>query len=182
MGQTETFQTELFDCEPLHARITLRQCKLNRQRSRSEFPGQAYHCRTCRQQPQPVAATVTIAEGEKERLTPAGQEWLVKVVSGRKGSSNKPAKPEVLPSTPAIRAVTAPEIEGGGGVPSPPAEKPVTEAKQTPAGIFVDFTGCEDLLDEFVAACAERGFAPGESALDIIYLFVTGQLAVIRKG
>ena len=49
-------------------------------------------------------------------------------------------------------------------------------------GIFVDFAGCEDLLDEFAAACAERGFTPGESALDIIYLFVKGKLAVIGKG
>jgi hypothetical protein len=48
-------------------------------------------------------------------------------------------------------------------------------------GFFVDFTGHEDLLEKFKDAATERGMKPGESALDLIYLFAEGLLCLIEE-
>lgn len=47
-------------------------------------------------------------------------------------------------------------------------------------GFFVDFTGHEELLQQFSDALREKGLEPSESALDLIYLFAEGLLS-IRK-
>jgi len=43
-------------------------------------------------------------------------------------------------------------------------------------GFFVDFTGCEELLEEFRVAAESAGLSPSDSALDLIYLFANGEL------
>lgn len=48
-------------------------------------------------------------------------------------------------------------------------------------GFFVDFTGHEDLMTEFCQAACKAGMTPGESALDLIYLFVEGKLRMSGK-
>jgi hypothetical protein len=52
----------------------------------------------------------------------------------------------------------------------------VKEAAIGRPGFFVDFSGHEDLLAKFKAAADSRGMRPGESALDLVYLFVEGLL------
>lgn len=48
-------------------------------------------------------------------------------------------------------------------------------------GIFVDFTGNEDLLERFKDAAASQGMKAGESALDLIYLFDAGLLCLSEE-
>lgn len=70
------------------------------------------------------------------------------------------------------------EVEPGSAPQLAHTYKPV---RATIPGLWVDFSGCEDLLERFKAAAAERGMKPGASALDLIYLFDAGMLVLRRK-
>jgi hypothetical protein len=212
MAQTATsdieqFMATLVQCDKLTARITATQCATNRSEAkRRDVPGTLWHCLHCDGLPGAVDTAVKPKRGRRRKAAPVAQVETVGVNNPRSPWRFNPARQsrqsteiEVsdgipcgddsvrapgsgVARAPANQATITSEIEGGGGVPSPPAETPAKSPNQTPPGIFVDFSGYEDLLVEFEAACAERGFSPSESALDIIYLFVTGKLAVIRKG
>jgi len=88
--------------------------------------------------------------------------------------------------TPASAATVSPSVSEAPRAKSPIIACPEADTepdgtgmaytnRQLP-GIFVDFTGCEDLLEEFNAAALTAGMKPGESALDLIYLFANGEL------
>ena len=57
-----------------------------------------------------------------------------------------------------------------------PTTCPVPPVLPGRPGFFVDFTDCEDLLEEFSVAAMKAGLSPSDSALDLIYLFANGEL------
>jgi len=66
---------------------------------------------------------------------------------------------------------------------SPPAVgKTASPPQPAGPGFFVDFTDHEDLLAEFESAAKQIGYTPGESALDLIYLFVAKQLQLLDES
>jgi hypothetical protein len=61
------------------------------------------------------------------------------------------------------------------------AAEVVKQAVAVLPGFFVDFTGCEDLLQKFKEAATSHGMKPGDSALDLIYLFSEGMLCLLEE-
>ena len=56
------------------------------------------------------------------------------------------------------------------------AQIDASAAHENRPGFFVDFTDYEELLEEFNTAALKAGMEPSESALDLIYLFASGEL------
>lgn len=84
-------------------------------------------------------------------------------------------KPE-QPMKDKCRKVTCAAHEGEACLRKETAHIEALQVPESRHGFFVDFTDCEDLLKEFSAAALKAGMAPSESALDLIYLFVSGDL------
>lgn len=193
MAKTATSEIEQFiaanlvHCDKLAARLAPQQCATNRaEAKRRDIPGTLWHCLHCDGLPEASGIEAKPKRGRRRKVAPSAAQTETPAISNprspwRFNPARQPRQSteiEVSDGTPcgvgrvrapgngvakaaANPAIIVSEIEGG--VPSSPAEKPAKSPKQTAPGIFVDFTGCEDLLDEF-------------------YLFVKGDLAVIRKG
>lgn len=82
-----------FDCELLAARITLRQCQLNQKKSKAEFPGKAYLCRTCAQKDR-TQETVPAPQPQVKGLPSALCDWLAKISTTKRKASPTVSKHE----------------------------------------------------------------------------------------
>lgn len=97
----------------------------------------------------------------------------------------------------AVLCVGCPGPAAGHDVPTAPLSDPSEQSDESDSlvvqaeavtppvdscpGFFVDFTGHEDLLERFISAGASRGLKPGESALDLVYLFDAGLLCLLEE-